>query len=180
MSALFLLRFVPSARPVVSSLLGPHMGLVPYTVLVLCMGLLIPSLAYGQTAIKSVDSRDIEQLEGRLESFFTTLTSSSPTAGPEVAFQALLTGGPLLENEQKIKDAIDSAKQIPKLYGEYNGFEKVKQGSVGKDVCVMTYLYKGKSFPVAWHFTFYRTGTNFNWVCIGVRFESKGVEDLAK
>lgn len=148
---------------------------------VLCISLLMPSRAHGQTAIKSVDSRDIETLETRLESFFTTLTSSSPTAGPEAAFQALLAGSPLPKlNEQKIKDAIEQARQLPELYGEYNGFEKVKQGSVGKDVCVMTYLYKGKSYPVVWHFTFYRSGTTFTWVCIAVRFDTKGLEDLAK
>jgi hypothetical protein len=142
---------------------------------------LTSSFSYGQSPIKSVDSRDIETLEGRLERFFTTLTSDAPTAGPEQAFTALLTGGPLLtnSNEQKIKETIEGAKQLPKQYGEFNGFEKVKQVSVGKDVCVMTYLYKGKSYPVSWHFTFYRPESSFSWVCIGVRFHST-VEDLAK
>lgn len=140
------------------------------------------SVAFGQTPIKTVDTNEIKTLERRLESFFTTLTSRSPNAGPDQAFRDLLTGGPLLANEQKLKEIVDSAKNLPDRYGEFINYEKVRQASVGEDVCVMTYLYKGKAYPVAWHFTFYRGETAFDkgtWACIGVRFDSK-VEELAR
>jgi hypothetical protein len=141
--------------------------------------LLFATTVGAQTPIKSVDATDVSTLERRVESFFKNLTANS---GPEQAFKDLLTGGPLQGRDQGIKDAIDQAKKLPQLYGEFVGFEKVRHGSVGEDVCVMTFLYKGKQYPVAWHFTFYRTPTPFDkgsWACIGVRFDSK-VEELGK
>lgn len=95
------------------------------------------------------------------------------------AFADLLSGSQLLKQGDALKDLVARTNDLETKYGKYRAFEQVSAKRIGSDLVLMRYLYKCESFPVVWHFTFYRTlgvgdtgSKTGTWRVVAVRFDT--------
>ena len=139
------------------------------TVLVLGLLGLWPAHAVAQ-ATSQIDETVVQQLEGRLETFFRQLAEEQTT----VAFQRLLSGNPaLLQNAQEIIRRTEQLRQ----HGSLIVARRLDVRSLGPDVLVFRYLAEHRRLPVVWYVTFYRPpqpdGTaGGQWMVIRLRFDT--------
>ncbi len=99
---------------------------------------------------------------------------------PKLAFESLLTDGPLRAESEAIEGLMAKVPDIHRLYGDCRGIEQVALRRVGDDVVICHYLYKCERFPVAWHLTYYRPESDAKtdrWHVVTVRFDTN-LEDL--
>ena len=115
-------------------------------------------------------------LHGRVSQFLESVSMGEA----QDAYPKLLAGSPLLKQTDAIEELIQRTGELKTKYGRSWAFERISVKRVGKDVALMTYLYKCESFPVVWYFTFYRTpapgatGTeNAAWRVVIVRFDTQ-------
>lgn len=112
------------------------------------------------------------ELHPRIAAFFRNLADRS---GAQRAFKELLARSPL-DGTENVKAMIDQVDRFEDKYGAFLEIERVHSKFVGKDLVLLTYLYKAEKFPVVWYFTFYRPprpATDDNaWSVISVRFDS--------
>ena len=128
------------------------------------------------------DSAIETSLDNRISTFYKDLNSGS-TARP--AFEELFRDGSV--GVRTPSEAIDT--MITKYselknsdVGMLQSHERIDTKWIGKDLIIMTYLFKHENVPVVWYFTFYRsprsagsTGVVANqssWNAIGVRFDT--------
>ena len=128
--------------------------------------------AHGATLIDPA----VDLLDDRVQGFFDNLAKEDVAVS--VVLDDLLAGGPLADSPDRLT-LIESIGQFDERYGKFVEAELIAANDVGEDVLVMHYLYKGRSFPVVWHFTFYRDFQRLSgaegfdrWVVIGVRFDT--------
>ena len=126
---------------------------------------------------------EIVMLDKKVFEFFADLQiSGSLEEKSKHAFQEVLLKGStqLLKKEKqpafqaliKKTDAL-----LKEKYGKYRGSERISAKSIGKDLVLLTYLYKCEHYPIVWRFTFYRKATNAEptasqWIVIAVRFDT--------
>jgi hypothetical protein len=118
---------------------------------------------------------EITVVKGLVDSFFKSLTNKA--IGGDGAVRGIIGNSPLKNRTDDINKLIEQAASLDRNYGAYTGHEEASVRVVGKDLIFLRYLYKGERFPVVWHFTFYRPGSNGTrsreWTLIGLKFDSK-------
>jgi hypothetical protein len=131
-------------------------------------------LASAQDEVKEKDTI-VGTLESRVAQFLEGVSSGQSRS----AFQDLLAGSQLLKQTDALKDLIARTDELEAKYGKYRAFEQVSAKRVGANLVLMRYLYKCESFPVVWHFSFYRTpgsgsaaNKNGAWRVVAVRFDT--------
>ena len=125
----------------------------------------------------------IDALDARVRPFLEAISQQGDT---QKAYDELLRGSPLLSKKSdEVKTLVERTNQLQTRFGRYRSFERIDARAVGKDLAVMTYLYKCEDYPVAWHFTFYRPPARNEagaeesaWRVIIVRFDTE-LERLA-
>jgi hypothetical protein len=131
--------------------------------------------SFGQGA----DDAAIEQPIRQAKAFLEALTEKSV----EEPYNTLLEGSPLAKDPERVKKVVADTKKLfapGSAYGKPRTdepIERVKAKLAGKDLAILSYLYKFEQLPIVWHFTFYRT--NGKWLLIGVRFDHE-YEPLAE
>ena len=119
---------------------------------------------------------EVEKLQGGIEDFFKAF--NNPTIGPELAFSTLVGKGPLKGKSEELTGLIDKAVKLEGRYGRYTGHDVASVKTVGSDLVILRYLYKGERFPVVWHFYYYRPGNGAmpsskgEWNLIEIRFDT--------
>src|SRR5687768_5912243 len=88
---------------------------------------------------------EVEKLQGGIEDFFKAF--NNPTIGPESAFNTLVGKGPL-KNKEELPGLIEKAGKLEARYGRYTGHDAASVKTVGNDLVILRYLYKGERFPV--------------------------------
>jgi hypothetical protein len=142
-------------------------------------GLVFPVTAQEITSQLSIE---VDKLQSGIEGFFTGL--NNPMIGPEQAFNTLVGKGPL-KSKTELAGLIDKAGKLEGRYGRYTGHDVASVKTVGSDLVILRYLYKGERFPVVWHFYYYRPGngtlptTKGEWNLIEIRFDTN-LEGLDK
>ena len=141
---------------------------------VVCLFAFVGSVV--QVALPHASAQDQEPvpvLDARVQDFFNRLKDSSTTQ--KAALDRFVAGGPLAQNEN-LERLVEKVRGFNQKYGTYLASEQVHVNVVGKskDLVLMKYLYKATSFPVVWHFAFYRrpttsTETPNDWVVVSVR-----------
>ena len=133
---------------------------------------------YSQQRGPTVEDPAVSVLGDKIDGFFHNLTNLN--LRHKEAFDELLAGGRLAEQDDSIKTLVTKTKEFDKRFGKYRSHERVAARRVGNDLAVLTYVYKGNDFPVVWYFTFYRdfrdsvSGNEVDdWVIIGVRFDTR-------
>ena len=98
----------------------------------------------------------------------------------QTAYQELLAGSPLAKQAEAVKALVAKTDLLEEQYGKYREFELIASRRVGKDLVLLTYLYKCEQSPVVFYFTFYRTPrsdgpteSSNNWRVITVRFDAE-------
>lgn len=138
------------------------------------------AVSFAQEPMSPDTAAEVKTLESRVDDFFRSLTTKS-LGGPERAVRQIVDNGPLKERNDDISKLIEQALTLDQKYGPYTGHERVQAKSVGSDLIVLRYLYKGEKFPVVWCFTFYRAapvgGISRDWTLIALKFDAK-VETL--
>lgn len=121
---------------------------------------------------------EIVPLTDRLSRFFADVSAGEI----DTAYQALLEGSQLAtaEKAETLQELIEKTGQLEQKYGAYREFEHVGHKRVGKDLVLLTYLYKCERFPVVWYFTFYRSGSvgeatpeSGPWRVVALRFDTR-------
>jgi hypothetical protein len=134
---------------------------------------LAPSSVEAQTGATGAD---VEALRASIGNFFENL--SDPNQGSRKALVELTKNTTLGDNETLLTELSDNWKLAPANFGAYVAYEPVGVKAVGSDLIEFRYLYKCQSYPVVWHFTYYRPRpnaadpTSAPWRLIGVRFDS--------
>lgn len=118
---------------------------------------------------------EVEKLQMGIEDFFKSF--NNPMAGPEQALNVLVGKGPLKNKSEELTALIDKASKLEARYGRYTGHDFANAKTVGNDLVILRYLYKGERFPVVWHFYYYRPGngtalTAKDWNLIEIRFDT--------
>ena len=115
-------------------------------------------------------------LEGRVGKFFEAVSMGQAQS----AYQELLTGSQLLKQADALKQLVERTSEIESRYGRFRDYERIAVRRAGADLVLLKYLYKCDSYPVVWHFAFYRVAaageaaaaTNGTWRIVSVRFDS--------
>ncbi|NLY00031.1 MAG: hypothetical protein GXY83_28365 [Rhodopirellula sp.] len=108
----------------------------------------------------------------------------------ETAYQDLLRDSPLMrqfEQSETLKELVEKTGGLLARYGECRKIERVAAKRVGENLVVLRYLFQCESFPLVWHFVFYRTPARDNlpapvdlpWRLVVVRFDME-LEKLAE
>jgi len=137
--------------------------------LALLTGFAAPLSAQERTAQQQ---EEVVKLQSGIEDFFKGF--SSPTTGPEQAFSALVGKGPLSKNEA-LTELVKKASKLEERYGRYTGNEAASVKTIGNDLVILRYLFKGERFPVVWHFYYYRAANGAmakDWNLIEIRFDT--------
>ena len=116
---------------------------------------------------------EVEKLQIAIDDFFKGL--SSPT-GAEQAFNTLVGKGPL-KDKKDLAPLIAKAATLEEKYGRYTGHDAASIKTLGNDLVILRYLYKGERFPTVWHFYYYRPAmgvalTPKDWNLIEIRFDT--------
>jgi hypothetical protein len=129
---------------------------------------------------ESRDGGPVAATSARVTTFFESLGGKA--AALEKALAELLADGPLAARTTAVESLLAETRKLEGRYGKYRAAERIAAKRVGDDVIVLSYLTKCDSFPVVWHFTFYRDQrpavTPATWNVIAVRFDTD-VELLA-
>jgi hypothetical protein len=159
-------------------------GLVAAVALQLAMG---AANASGQAPAAGED-KTLAALSARTDDFFEAVSESASSAQVQSAYDKLLFGSQLKQDEQ-VAGLVRKTAEIQKTFGAYRGFEQIMARRVGKDLVLMRYLYKCDNFPVVWHMAYYRdqraprlgetTGGAEGWRVISIRFDTD-LEALAR
>lgn len=130
------------------------------------------SIAPAQEENISNDPVVIE-LDRRVEQFLEAVSDNEEDS----AFQGLLLGSQLLEQEDEYQALVEASKQIENRYGAYYDSERVSAKRVGADLVLLKYLFKCERFPVIWYFAFYRqtrtASPGGDWVVISLSFDTQ-------
>lgn len=116
---------------------------------------------------------EVEKLQTGIEEFFRKF--NDPSVGPEMAFTSLVGKGPLKDKTADLSALVKRASKLEENYGRYAGHDVASVKTVGSDLAILRYLYKGERFPVVWHFYYYRTATGAagkEWSLIEIRFDT--------
>lgn len=142
------------------------------TLLLIFFGVVSLGIAQERTPQQQAE---IEKLQGGIEDFFKAF--NNPTIGPELAFNTLVGKGPL-KNKEELPGLIEKAGKLEVRYGRYTGHDVASVKTVGNDLVILRYLYKGERFPLVWHFYYYRPGNGAmpsskgDWSLIEIRFDT--------
>ena len=82
--------------------------------------------------------------------------------------------GPLSKNES-LTELVKKASKLEERYGRYTGNEAASVKTIGNDLVILRYLFKGERFPVVWHFYYYRAANGAmakDWNLIEIRFDT--------
>lgn len=134
---------------------------------------LLPQLAPAQEARSREQQTEVERLQSGIEEFFKRY--SDPTIGPEPAFRTLVGNGPLKAKTEELTGLIEKAARLEGRYGRYAGHDAASVKTVGSDLAILRYLYKGERLPVVWHFYYYRASNGVmpkEWNLIEIRFDT--------
>jgi hypothetical protein len=143
--------------------------------ILLALPFCLASLAVAQDRT-SQQQAEVDKLQLGVEDFFKGL--NNPMVGAEQAFSALVGKGPLKSKSEELTSLIDKASKLETRYGRYTGHDFASAKTVGNDLVILRYLYKGERFPVVWHFYYYRpangaaTLTKGDWNLIEIRFDT--------
>jgi hypothetical protein len=144
--------------------------------LALAAPLIVPSIAQESRADEA--SETVALLHDWVDSFFRDLDSAE--VKPADAFAGLLKGSRLAKQTGAVKKLVEQTNKFETQFGKFVSAERIKAQQVGKDLVLMTYLYKCEHYPVVWYFTFYRGNTSTSttnggadWSIIGIRFDTK-------
>ncbi|MGI8982592.1 MAG: hypothetical protein ACR2FY_25450 [Pirellulaceae bacterium] len=141
--------------------------------LLVLFGIASPGAAQERTPQQQAE---VEKLQGGVEDFFKAF--NNPTIGPELAFNTLVGKGALKSKSEELTGLIDKAVKLEGRYGRYSGHDVASVKTVGSDLVILRYLYKGERFPVLWHFYYYRPGNGAmpapkgDWNLIEIRFDT--------
>lgn len=113
------------------------------------------------------DDPDVNELSRRVSVFLREVGED-----PEQAFEDLLANSELAESEE-IDRLTAAAAQHPQKYGNFVTAERVAARKVGRDLVLLTFLYKAERFPLVWRFAFYRPRESAPWAVVSLRFDSK-------
>ena len=136
----------------------------------LLLGIVSPLAAQERTPQQQAE---VDKLQSGIEDFFKGL--SSPTIGPELAFSTLVGKGPLKGKNEELTELVKKAGKLEERYGRYTGNEAASVKSIGNDLVILRYLFKGERFPLVWHFYYYRTANGAmakDWNLIEIRFDT--------
>jgi hypothetical protein len=132
---------------------------------------LIPLSAQERTPQQQTE---VDKLQIGIDDFFKGL--NNPATGPEQAFTALVGKGPLKDKKEELTKLVDRANKLD-TYGRYTGHDAASVKTVGNDLVILRYLYKGERFPTVWHFYYYRPAngsaiTAKEWNLIEIKFDT--------
>lgn len=145
-----------------------------FAALVVCSALIPARNALAQDS-SEVTGPVVSNLEDRVIRFFNDVAAGKEND----AFNELLHGSQLLEQDDDVQALIDKSKLIEDRYGPFQDSERIDAKRIGNDLVLMKFLFKCEKFPVVWYFAFYRdfrrapTATSNDWVVIAVRFDSQ-------
>jgi len=118
------------------------------------------------------DNATLTELHERVDNF---LNSLGDLATARRAVEQIVEDGPL-ERQANTTKLIEQVEQFSSRYGIYLSSERVSARLVGRDLVMMTYLYKTDQFPVIWRFTFYRPPTRgvepSTWRIVSISFDT--------
>lgn len=146
------------------------------TLSALCLFVLasyLPALAAQERTAQF--QAEVDKLQSGVEDFFKGL--NSPATGAEQAFATLVGKGPLKDKKEDLTKLIDKANKLEGTYGRYTGHDAASVKTVGNDLVILRYLYKGERFPTVWHFYYYRPAngsaiTAKDWNLIEIKFDT--------
>jgi hypothetical protein len=137
------------------------------------------SIACGRLLAAPDEAREKDMIPGALDARVTQFFENVSLGQSQIAFADLLAGSQLLKQTDALKDLIARTNDLEAKYGAFRASEKISAKRVGNDLVLMQYLYKCEHFPVAWHFTFYRTPESVEtrsksgaWRVVAVRFDT--------
>lgn len=129
-----------------------------------------PSTLPAQTSVP--DSATLTTLHERVDDFLGSLGDLSTARR---AVEQIVEQGPL-ERQSNTTKLIEQVEQFSSRYGIYLSSERVAARLVGRDLVMLTYLYKTDQFPVIWRFTFYRPPTRTvepsTWRIVSISFDT--------
>jgi hypothetical protein len=142
--------------------------------LVLVFAVAAPSIVLAQERT-SQQQTEIKDLQSGIDDFFKGF--NNPTVGPEQALNILMGKGPLKSKTTDLPELVKKAVSLEERYGRYTGHDFASVKTIGNDLVILRYLYKGERFPVVWHFYYYRPGngaalTAKDWNLIEIRFDT--------
>lgn len=143
--------------------------LLPLLLILLATTCLPLAAAQERTREQQVE---VDKLQSGVDDFFKRF--NDPTVGPDAAFKTLVGNGPL-KGKEELAGLIEKASKLESRYGRYTGHDSATVKTVGSDLVILRYLYKGERFPVVWHFYYYRSGngtTPKEWNLIEIRFDT--------
>jgi hypothetical protein len=152
---------------------GVHWGLLCGLLWLLC-GLSPPSPVQAQTTqqAQAPENTTLTALHERVTTFLGALGERTTARR---AVEQMVEGGPL-EQQTNTTRLIEQVEQFSSRYGLYLESERVASRTVGRDLVVLTYLYKTDQFPVVWRFTFYRPPTpgssGATWRVVAISFDT--------
>jgi hypothetical protein len=151
------------------------------SVLTLALYAATAEFAFAQEPAREVSEDDLDEVRGRVDQFFQSLTTRS--LGPDRAFPELIHDGPLKDRNEDIAKLIEQALTLDQRFGVYTGHELASTKTIGADLIFLRYVYKAERFPVVFYFTFYRPGpvggVQKKWSLIALRFDAR-IEALEK
>ncbi len=118
------------------------------------------------------DAATMTTLQERVTTFLGALGERTTARR---AVEQMVEGGPL-EQQTNTTRLIEQVEQFSSRYGLYLESERVASRTVGRDLVMLTYLYKTDQFPVVWRFTFYRPPTpgssGTTWRVVAISFDT--------
>jgi hypothetical protein len=119
----------------------------------------------GEKADKLHDNAPPE-LQSKINSFFEKLIDGKIDDG----YKQLLTGSPMSNKDEQVKNLIDQTKKATELYGKMFSFELVNYEFASGSLVRLRYLTMHSDFPMRWLLTFYKSPDR-GWIIINIKFD---------
>ncbi len=132
------------------------------TILLLSLTLLT-IMSYGQNSTDDLTSKFIKMYEKDTDSAFDYIFGTNKWMG---------------ENRVGTEKVKLQLREYANLMGEYIGFEKLAEKSLGKSLKVSVYIVKYKRQPLRFIFKYYKAKNN--WVLFNLKFDDSIDDDLDK
>jgi hypothetical protein len=142
------------------------------SILTSALSLTMAGLSLSSLQAQTPDNATMTALHERVTTFLGALGDRTTARR---AVEQIVEAGPL-EQQTNTTKLIEQVEQFSSRYGLYLESERVAARAVGRDLVILTYLYKTDQFPVIWRFTFYRppspTSSTSAWRVVAISFDT--------
>lgn len=125
----------------------------------------------SNTPVQAQDDEVLESLDQRVTTLFNAI---GDRAGIRDAVQEFVAGG-ALEQQRAIDSLVQQIEPFENRYGRLVEAERVAARAAGKDLWLLTYLYKTEQIPVIWRFVYYRRPDRTelsDWRVVSISFDT--------